>query len=183
VRALSSCLAAAITLVSAISLEGGDRPAPTEHEVKAAFLYNFAKFVKWPDDATQGPRFVIAVLGDDPFGEVLEKTFAGKTLLERPVEIRRCKTVTAAKESQILFIGTLARGRLDEVFRILGSAGVLTVGESDGFTDQGGMIGFRMSEGTVHFEINLDRVEAAGLKMSSQLIRLAQRVKSAGGGV
>lgn len=177
-----SRLAATLILLLAAPAELAGGSAPTEHEVKAAFLYNFAKFVKWPDEATRGSRFVVAILGEDPFGDVVDKTFAGKTLLEKPIEIRRCKTVEAAKDAQILFIGSSPGGTLDDLLRSVGDAGILTVGETKGFTDHGGMIGFRLNDGTVRFEINLRQAERAGLKVSSQLIRLAQRVITTGGG-
>ena len=151
---------------------------PTDYDVKAAFLYNFAKFVKWPDEGALGPTFVVAVLGDDPFGDVLDRTFAGKTILNRTVEVQRISTLDPNAPTQILFVASSEKPRLPQVLKALEGTNVLTVGEMDGFADRGGMIAFRMKEDTVHFDINLERVERAGLKMSSQLIRLALRVIS-----
>jgi len=169
-----------LTLVLAGLLEPVEAPRPTEYEVKAAFLYNFAKFVKWPDEKRLGATFVIAVLGEDPFGGVLDKMLAGKTILDRKVEVRRIGTSEAGSRAQILFVGSSEKPRLAEILKVLQGTTVLTVGEMDGFTDRGGMIAFKLRNDVVRFEINLDQVERARLKMSSQLIRLAQRVISRG---
>ena len=178
-----AALAVAILLMvdtSPAATDPAQAQPPSEYEVKAAFLFNFAKFVKWPEDEARGPTFVIAVLGSDPFGEILDRTLAGKTILDRNVEVRRIETVDAGV--QILFIGSSEKGRLGEILKDLGDARVLTVGEMEGFAERGGMIAFRLRQDVVRFEINLDQVKRAHLKMSSQLIRLAQRVISRDGG-
>ena len=175
-------LTVAMTVATPLPLEAAGAERPTEYEVKAAFLYNFAKFVKWPDDEPLGATFVIAVLGTDPFGPALDSTLAGKTVLDRSVEIRRIDSVAAASGAQILFIGSSEKARLGEIVTALGTARVLTVGDMDGFVERGGMIGFKLRQEVVRFDINLDQVNRAGLKMSSQLVRLAQRVISREGG-
>jgi hypothetical protein len=171
----------ALALTALPASDPGEAQPPSEYEVKAAFLYNFAKFVKWPEEEPLGPTFVVAVLGKDPFGEILDRTLAGKTILDRKVEVRRIDTVDGASGVQILFIGSSEKGRLGEILKALGDASVLTVGEMEGFPERGGMIAFRLREDLVRFEINLDQVNRAHLKMSSQLIRLAQRVISKDG--
>ena len=154
---------------------------PTDYEVKAAFLYNFAKFVRWPDEAASGPRFVLVIVGDDPFGEVIDRAFQGKTVLGRPVEIRRTRVVREAAAAQIAFIGSSERAHLAEVLAALKGGSVLTVGDMDRFADGGGMVGFRLKDSTVRFEVNLREVRQARLQMSSQIIKLAQRVIEDGG--
>jgi uncharacterized protein DUF4154 len=154
---------------------------PTDYEVKAAFLYNFAKFVRWPDDAAGGPHFVLAIVGDDPFGAVIDRAFQGKTVLGRPVEIRRTRVVREAADAQIVFIGASERAHLREVLAAFKGGSVLTVGDMDRFTDGGGMVGFRLKDSSVKFELNLRELKQARLQMSSQIIRLAQRVIEDGG--
>jgi hypothetical protein len=154
---------------------------PTDYEVKAAFLYNFAKFVRWPDDAAGGPRFVLAIVGDDPFGAVIDRAFQGKTVLGRPVEIRRTRVVREAADAQMAFIGSSERTHLPEVLAAFKGGSVLTVGDMDRFADGGGMVGFRLEDSTVRFEVNLRELKQARLQMSSQIIRLAQRVIEDGG--
>lgn len=155
---------------------------PSEHEVKAAFLYNFGKFVKWPESDVPGSRFVIAVLGEDPFGSVLDRTVAGKTVLGRSVQVKRLHNLDAAEPIHILFVSESEKPRLAQVLKRLEGTSVLTVGEMESFAQRGGMIAFKVRQDVVQFEINLDSVEKARLKMSSQLIRLARQVIAEGKG-
>ena len=170
-----------VSLLGAASPAAPEPPRPTEYEVKAAFLYNFAKFVKWPEDRSLGPTFVIAVMGEDPFGEVLDRTFAGKTIQGRKTEVRRVRTPTPPGDLQILFIGSSEKPRLAQILKTLEGGSALTVADMEGFTERGGMIAFRLRSDVVNFDINLDQVERARLKMSSQLIRLARNVIGKGG--
>ncbi len=174
----SSTVAVLLMLVLAMEVGPAEAPRPGEYDVKAAFLYNFAKFVKWPEEQTLGPTFIVAVLGEDPFRGILEKTLTGKTILERTVEVRRLSTPEAAGKVQILFIGSSEKPRLADILKTLEGRSVLTVGEMDSFSDRGGMITFKLKNDIVRFDINLAQVERAHLKMSSQLIRLAERVIS-----
>ena len=103
---LPPCAAIVLAAGLASAVAPAAAKAPTEHQVKAAFLYNFAKFVKWPDEPAPRPVFVIAVLGEDPFGPLLDRTFAGKTVLERSVEIRRIGAAEDARDARILFVGS-----------------------------------------------------------------------------
>lgn len=182
-RWLLRCLwAATFTCCAARGLESVEPPRPTEYQVKAAFLYNFAKFVKWPPQESLGATFVVAVLGADPFGEICDKTFAGKTLEDRTIEIRRLQAPDDASRVQVLFVGSSEKARLAQILKGLQGSSVLTVGEMEGFAERGGMIAFRVRDDVVRFDINLAQVERARLKMSSQIIRLAQRVISKGDG-
>lgn len=180
-KPLFSALALA-SLVAAAAASPAAPPRPSEYEVKAAFLYNFAKFVKWPAEGGPGKTFVVAVLGEDPFGAVLDRTFSGKTLLERPVEVRRLDDAEQIGDVQMLFVGASERARLPQVLKQLEGKSVLTVGELERFAERGGMISFRVRDEVVRFDVNLAQVERARLKMSSQLIRLAQRVLAQEGG-
>jgi hypothetical protein len=116
------------------------------------------------------------MVGDDPFGAVIGRAFVGKTVLGRPVEIRRTRVVREAAGAQMAFIGSSERAHLPEVLAALKGESILTVGDMDRFADGGGMVGFRMKDSTVRFELNLRPVREARLQMSSQIIRLAQRV-------
>jgi hypothetical protein len=171
-------IAAALAVWAAGPAEPLPAPRPTDHEVKAAFLYNFAKFVKWPDELPAGSPFVVAVLGEDTFEGVLAGTLRGKTVLDRAVEVRRVDALADARRVRILFVAASEKRRLPDVVAALDGASVLTVGDMDGFADQGGMIAFKQKQDTVAFEVNLDQADQAGLKVSSQLLRLAQRVIS-----
>ena len=154
---------------------------PSEYEVKAAFLYNFAKFVEWPSGRAGDP-FVVVVLGDDPFGAVLERTLVGKAVMDRRLVVRRVQVLEEVSGADILFVCSSEAGRLPEVLQHVEGSPTLTVGEMDDFVGRGGMVGFRVLDEVVRFDVNLDRVSKAQLKMSSQLVRIARRVISPAAG-
>lgn len=172
-RPLAACVLALAAGGASARAEPLASPSrPSEYEVKAAFLYNFARFVEWPAPADPGARFVIEVVGDDPFGPALERTMAGKTVGGRPIEVRRRHAATA-RRADIVFVSASERDRLARVLDRAGGPGVLTVGDTDGFAARGVIINFRVEEQRVRFEINPRRAEEAGLKLSSQLLKLA----------
>ena len=145
---------------------------PSEYEVKAAFLYNFAKFVDWPSESLPADgTFTVCVLGPDPFGRVLDETLEGKTVLGRRIVIRRTFRAEEAVRSQIVFIGSEAE--IPHAATALAGQPTLTVGDGEGLAERGVMIAFRTRQRKVRFEINLERAEAARLKLSSQLLKLA----------
>lgn len=161
---------------------GPARAAPatsSEYEVKAAFLYNFAKFVEWPPDAFArgGTPLVIGVLGEDPFGSVLDGIVRGKQVQGRPVVVRRFATVEEAAASHVLFISPSEDERLAPVLARLRQAPVLTVGETERFAERGGVIGLRLEGGRVRFDVNVDAAQRARLGVSSQLLKLARVVR------
>jgi hypothetical protein len=148
---------------------------PSEYQLKAAFLFNFAKFVEWPPDSSgeSTAPFVIGILGSSPFGDDLQQTIQGKSINNRPLITREVHSLTEATNCQILFISTSERKRLPEIFKTLGDAHVLTVGENDQFIRAGGMINFVMEEQKIRFQINNDAAKRVGLKISSKLLGLA----------
>lgn len=159
---------------------GFPQPAPTEYQVKAAFLYNFVKFVEWPAAALpQNSPVRLCVLGQDPFGSDLESTVAGRVLNGRPLLIRRSERLEDLGACHVLFISSSERAGLATVLAALKEASVLTVGETDGFATQGGMIRLTLEENKVRFEINVQAAERARLRISSQLLRLAKRLVGA----
>jgi hypothetical protein len=172
--------AAVLLLVEVRAL--AQAPPPGEHQVKAAFLYHFARYVEWPPEAFpgQGEAFVITVLGADPFGAALDGVVRGKSVRERRLLVRRVARPEDVGDSQILFIGEMEEEELARVLRRLEATPVLTVGDVDRFAERGGIINFRRERDRVGFDINLTSAERAGLKISSQLLKLA-RIVSAGG--
>ena len=179
---LKGRLALALGLHGALPPPASAAPVPTltppsEYQLKAAFLYNFAKFVEWPAESWEaGKPFVVAVLGEDPFGPVLDVTMAGKSVQDHPVEVRRVSRPEDARGAHILFVSASERRRLDRVLQHAGR-GVLTVGDTDGFAARGVIINFRLAENRVRFEINSRRAEEAGLRLSSQILKLATLVE------
>jgi YfiR/HmsC-like len=151
-----------------------------EYQVKAAFLYNFAKFVEWPARTFRTPRdpIVVCVLGPNPFGNALEEVIRGKSIEGRAFAVRHVSAAEEASLCQILFVGSGAGKRFRSLWGNLSPAGILTVGEAEGFAAGGGVINFKLDGGRVRFEINVDAAEHAQLRISSKLLGLAEIVKT-----
>ena len=156
-----------------------DTQSFSEYQVKAAFLYNFARFVEWPADAFPDARtpILLGILGDDPFGGALEQTVKGKTVNGRELVLRRLTRVEDLKGFHMLFVSSSEARHLPQILESLRGKCVLTVGETEGFAQAGGVINFTLEENKVHFEINLNTAERAHLKISSKLLALAKVVK------
>lgn len=154
---------------------------PTEYEVKAAFLYNFARFVAWPDSAFADKEspLVIGVMEPDPFGAVLDRTIFDKRAQGRRIEVRRFKRLEDVQGCHMLFVSPSSYLQWPALLAHLGTAPVLTVGEGDGFCESGGIINFVLQQNHVRFEINPDAANRADLAISSRLLKLAQLVKDA----
>jgi hypothetical protein len=172
---LIRCCALAGSLVAVAQAQNAE-----EYQVKAAFLYNFAKFVEWPAQAFKGPTdpTVICVLGQNPFGHALEEAVAGKTVAGRGIVTREVSDVKQAGSCQILFIGASERKRWSAILEGIKGGCILTVGESEEFAAKGGIIGLKLEDGKVRFEINVDAAEHAKLRISSKLLSLAQVVRN-----
>lgn len=156
-----------------------DLPKLTEAEVKAAYVFNFAKYVEWPEAAFSGTNapFVIGVLGPDPVGESLRAVVAGKLINGRAFELRRTGPDAGLAGCHILFLPATERTRLADLVPLLRDKPVLTVSDSDAFIQQGGIIGLVKRGGNIRLQISLDAAHAAGLKVSSKLLTLADQVK------
>jgi len=184
-KALLIGLAAFAALLSADTVRGQEIDAIKAIKVKASYLYNFARFVQWPKDAFKSDKaaFVIGILGDDPFGRILDDTMTTRTVTGHPVKVRRFRwdrneDRTALNRCHILFVSTSERRRLSEIVSTLGNLSVLIVSDMDGFAKKGGMIGLVLENGRIMFEINRKALERARLKASSKLLSLARIVES-----
>jgi hypothetical protein len=147
-----------------------------EYSVKAAFLYNFAKFVDWPAEAFRDPGepFSICVLGEDPFGRALSDVAAGKSVGDRPVSVRRIADAGHTGGCHILFVSSSADKRVLSVFTAAKQPGLLTVGDAGSSTCEGMIIAFTMENGRVRFEINAAAADRTGLRISARLLSLAR---------
>jgi len=154
-------------------------PKPSEYQVKAAYLLNFGRFVEWPSrpGAPADDPFQMCVLGKDPFGNLLDAALAGEAINHAPVIARRITKSQDATGCRILFISASEEGSLKSILQALEKAPVLTVSDLAQFTRQGGMIQFVLSGNRVRFDVNLVAARAAGLNLSSELLKLAVSVK------
>jgi hypothetical protein len=152
---------------------------PGEFEVKAAYLYNFGRFVEWPDESetVKSDTFEICVLGADPFGPTLDTTLATRTVGGKSVAAKRIAKPQDVDSCRILFISSSEEGHLKETLAALDKANVLTVSDIPRFSQRGGMIGFLLDGSRVRFEVNLEAAQKAGLALSSELLKVAMSVK------
>lgn len=177
---------AAIASIGLLALSGPARPVSAtdaerslEYPVKAAFLVNFAKFTEWPAESqqAQAPVVTICVLGRDPFGDVLEKTAAGRSVGGRPIAIQRHRSLDAVGACHVLFIASSETQRLAQIIERLAAEPVLTVSEDDGFARRGGVIGLVVESNLARFEVNLRAAQRTGLLLSSKLLGVARVVE------
>ncbi len=160
----------------------GDAPDSSEYLIKAGFIYNFAKFVEWPSAAFAQPDspIVIGVLGTDPFGSVLDRLVQDKKIGQRGFVVRRykwgkdLKDLKDLRDCKILFVSASEKVHADEIIQLVKWLPILTVGETPGFAEHGGVIRFTVEDNRVRFEVNVDAAHQADLNISSRLLTLAK---------
>lgn len=152
-----------------------------EYQLKAAFLFNFAQFVKWPSDSftSADAPFYIGILGDDPFGSALEETIQGETVENHKLRVVRGRSVEELQDCQLIFVCKSEEGRMGDILSQLDSRPILTVSDVESFARDGGDIDFYLSGGRVRFEINPQSAQRCRLKISSQLLTLGKIVMGA----
>jgi len=171
----------------AISLAPGAAPgqgaAPTESQVKAAFLYNFANFVEWPeaDNGASTSSVVFCVIGETPVAADLDAALRGRKIHNREPEVRRFRSLRELGGCQVLFVSAEEGPRLRQILGATEGLAMLTVGETERFAKMGGMVNFYTEESRVRFEINVEETREVGLSVSSRLLRLARLVETEGG--
>lgn len=168
-------------LWSCCALSGwGVEPINREYQLKAAFLYNFTKFVDWPTNqlSNKDEPIIIGVLGNNPFGNELAKAVEGRSQNGRTFLVTNLAAVSEATGVHLLFVPRGQEAGLGERGAALLAAGVLTVGESETSAKLGGVITFTTEADKIRFEINLDAAEQNGFKVSSKLLQLAKVVRN-----
>lgn len=170
------CLIVICTLVCGSLYECKGDDSQAEYKIKAAFIYNFAKFVEWPQQAfvNNNSPVIIGVLGRDPFGDILDDTVKNKTIGKRKIVVTRYKDVSNIGVCHILFISSSEKKRLLKIADKLKGTSILTVGEVKNFARKGGIIGFVRKEDTIGLEINLTNARQAKLKISSKLLKISK---------
>jgi hypothetical protein len=170
-----------LSLVVVISTRGQRNP-PFKYQVKAAFLFNFAKFVEWPPDAFQSETTPIAlcVFRHDPFSGALDEIIRGKTINNRAVLSRRIDELSDLRSCQLVFISSVEDKHLSEVIGSLKGTSALLVGEGEDFAERGGTIRLFQEDSKLRFAINVDSVQRARLTVSSKLLDLAKIVHDQG---
>ena len=164
---------------------GPDQTKPVQparaYRIKAAFLYHFARFSVWPDEAFEGTAtpLRLCILGKNPFGDAL-KQLQGKTVHNRPLEIRHLPAGASARGCHVVFMGPMPERVLQASLAQLKNRPVLTVGESRDFLRLGGIVRLVESKNRIQFEINITAARRAGLQLNARLLRLARIYEEAG---
>ncbi len=156
--------------------------ATKEYQVKAAFLYNFTKFVDWPDSRFRGKHapIVIGVYGSNPFHGALAEAVRGRTVNGRSIQVRNVTQTSDLAGTHVLFVPAGETRRAAGLSDVLRRHSVLAVGEAPSILDQGGAIAFTLEGDKVRFDINRAAAEAANLRISAQLLKLARSVRGRG---
>jgi hypothetical protein len=168
-------VSANITAVSSNLTE----PAVSEYEVKAAYVYYFAKFIEWPQTALaqKNAPFIVGVVGDDEFGELLRRVVKDKTILEHPIQVRLAKWPGDLHACHILYVSYSDYKRFPQIAESLQQNPVLTITEVEDTSRGKGIINLFVEGGKVQFEVNITSAEKAQLKISSKLLRLARETE------
>lgn len=163
-------------------LAASEQSVPVEYQVKAAFVNNFIKFIDWPEAVFPDNKtpLIINVVGETPLLEAL-KTLEDTKVKGHPLSIRSAKGLQDLDVSHIAFVSFSEKHRVNEILYSLGGRNILTVGETEGFCEAGGIINFTRVNDKIHFEINIEAAQKAGLTISSKLLRLATIVRTRGG--
>jgi hypothetical protein len=165
-------------ILGALMSVGSSAQVADEYKVKAAFLYNFPKFVEWPSQSFKGPSdpIVIGVLGRNPFHDALADALAAKTINGRPFQVREISDASQAAGCQMLFVAASERKHITELLKENAITGVLTIGETANFAQEGGVVNFKIEDGTVRLQINLQAARRQQLHISAKLLSLAEIV-------
>ena len=176
-----SAMMGLILLATATGPAFAEESVANEYAVKAALVYNFMRFTSWPTtpDTTATPTFTIVVFGDESLVRAFDK-LQGVTFAERTILVQRAEEADEAAGSQVVFLAGDQRKIWPHVQAALAGAPVLTIGETTDFLDSGGVVSLRLARGRIIFDINQDKAEAVGLRISSRLLRLAATVVSGG---
>ncbi len=150
-----------------------------EYEVKAAFVHNIAKFVEWPASAGVKETLRLCILGSGPFGAAADG-LRGKPVGAKVWEVAPANAHANLKECQVLFIGAAEAANLPRLLEGLKGSPVLTVGDTEGYAERGVMVNLFLEQNKVRFEINNAAAGRAGLRISSQLLKLARIVTDPG---
>ena len=150
-----------------------------EDKIKAAFVYNFTKYIEWVDDDTTD-SFEIGIIGDSdiifPLQEIAEK----ELINNKKIEIKHFQNVQDINVCYILFISASEKSQLQNILKKIENKNILTISDSIGFAHEGVSINFIIVDGKIKFEINNSSIDQAGLQVSSQLLKLAILVEEEG---
>lgn len=165
-------------IFAAVSAASQAQPRPTEFQVEAAYLYNFGKFVRWPDNSGPSPQspFLLCVMGRDPFQGALDAVISGQTIGGAPVAVKKVVDLNGLSGCRILYVNREDVGRFRSALDIAHHLPIVTVSEAPDFLKQGGIIQFVLVGDRIRFAVNLTAAHNAGIELSAELLKVATRV-------
>jgi len=155
--------------------------APSQLDVQAVYLFDFAKFVRWPEGAEHG-TLTICVAGQKAYADTLTRLVKGEHINSRPVAVRMAPTPADVAGCDILFVGVSVKDQEPALLAAVEGKPVLTVSDIPGFLDSGGIIQFLVIDKRVRFSVDLHSATHSGIGLSSELLKVAVKVNGAGGG-
>jgi hypothetical protein len=165
--------------------QGLDNSDSSEYLIKAGYIYNFAKLIDWPSKAFPQPDspIVIGILGEDPFGPIMDRIVADKKINGRTIVVKRLKwtkDLKSVKDCNILFVSSSEKEHFESVLGGMKGLPILTIGDAPGFARRGGIMNFILEDNKVRFEVNVEAAKDADLTISSRLLTLARIVQQVG---
>jgi hypothetical protein len=179
ISAISIALCSSLAVLFLAPAACGQQYRPSEYQVKATYLYDFSRFVEWPEqsaDSRSGP-FLICVLGQNPFGRTLNDLVANENIGGKSVVAKQVNTADDAAGCRVVFISFSEEAHLKQILASLNSSSALTVSDLPRFTERGGMIQFVLENNHVRFQVNIETAKHAGIAMSSELLKLAVGIR------
>ena len=148
---------------------------PSEYALKSVFLFQFCRFMEWPDTAFSSPDqpLTIGIIGEDPFGPLLREAIAGEKYHDRPIQVEHYRTARDIRRCQLLFVSRSESGRTPEIVASVSGSSVVTIGETPQFIEQGGMIALTADRSHVKLVMNLPVLRSTNVQVSSKLLRIA----------
>ena len=157
------------------ALGPADASVRSEYEIKAAFLYNFTRFITWNEAPAEVNELTLCVFGKNPFGDVLAG-LDGRVSQGRTLRLAFPQSLSETDRCQVLFVGNAKARNLPSITEYARARNMLTISEIPDFVDEGGIIGYVKEGNVIRFEINLTAAQQAGLHINSRLLELALRV-------
>ncbi len=175
---LALCVTLCLLLAPATGLRA--QTAPKEYEIKAAFIYRLTQFMEWPTNrfASSKEPILLCIAGNDPFGGAIDTVLRDQKIGERHIHIKRLETANPASHTSchLLFLGSSLTAEAGKITASLEPHAVLTIGEDESFTKNGGHVRLYLQENKLRFEVNIAALERSGLKLHSQVMKLATRI-------
>ena len=178
--ALISCMGALLASFAVrVEASMGSEELSKEYRVKAAYIYNFAGFATWPEEAfeTEESPIVVGLVGRDPFGGALDASLKGRKIGKRALRVERFEKPSQLRFCHLLFIARGDEEVLLEALKFTRGKSVLSVSEVPGALDRGALVNFFIEDKSVRFEVQVDEVKRSKLALSSKLLRLAKIVR------